>query len=155
MTLNKTNSDWLFDMSVHGRALTNESCHLFSRQSEGLATRDYLTPILKSLPHAYVHNHGNDDRGNKRRWHTSIFNQKPTLVCCVKRSKINVTHQSRNNNTTSASGSIPSHSLSSLSLESFSNIYTGPSSCLIVSLLFNILFLQYFPLFYLPFLSYL
>ncbi len=61
MTLHKANSDWLFDMSVqrpHGRALANESCHLFqtfSRQSEGLATRDYLTPILKSLPHVYVH----------------------------------------------------------------------------------------------------
>ncbi len=46
MTLNETNYDWLFDMSVkwpHGQALANESCHLFqtfSRQSEGLATRD-------------------------------------------------------------------------------------------------------------------
>ncbi len=46
VTLNKTNCDWLFDMSVkrhHGRALANESCHgfqTFSRQSEGLATRD-------------------------------------------------------------------------------------------------------------------
>ncbi len=47
VTLNETNCDWLFDMLVkqpHGRALANESCHLFqtfSRQSEGLATRDY------------------------------------------------------------------------------------------------------------------
>ncbi len=47
VTLNETNCDWLLDMSVkrhHGRALTNENCHLFqtfSRQSEGLATRDY------------------------------------------------------------------------------------------------------------------
>ncbi len=47
VTLNETNCDWLFDMSVkrhHGRALANESCHgfqTFSRQSEGLATRDY------------------------------------------------------------------------------------------------------------------
>ncbi len=44
--LNETNCDWLFDMSVkwpHGRALANTTCHLFqtfSRQSEGLATRD-------------------------------------------------------------------------------------------------------------------
>ncbi len=43
VTLNKTNCDWLFDMSVkrsHGWALANEICHLFqifSRQSEGLA----------------------------------------------------------------------------------------------------------------------
>ncbi len=47
VTLNETNCDWLFDMSVkrpHGRALANKSCHLFqtfSRQSEDLATRDY------------------------------------------------------------------------------------------------------------------
>ncbi len=46
--LNETNCDWLFDMSVkwpHGRALANESYHrfqIFSSQSEGLATRDYV-----------------------------------------------------------------------------------------------------------------
>ncbi len=46
VTLNETNCDWLFDMSVkrhHGRSLANESCQLFqtfSRQSEGLAMRD-------------------------------------------------------------------------------------------------------------------
>ncbi len=46
VTLNKTNCDWLFDMSVkrpHGRALANEHGHLFqtfSHQSEGLATQD-------------------------------------------------------------------------------------------------------------------
>ncbi len=44
VTLNETNCDWLFDMSVkrpHGRALANKCCHTFqtfSRQSEGLAT---------------------------------------------------------------------------------------------------------------------
>ncbi len=44
--LNETNCDWLFDMSVkrpYGRALTNGCRHIFqtfSRQSEGLATRD-------------------------------------------------------------------------------------------------------------------
>ncbi len=34
LTLNESNYDWLFDMSVkrpHGRALTNETCHLFAR----------------------------------------------------------------------------------------------------------------------------
>ncbi len=46
VTMNEMNCDWLFDMSVkrpHGRALANESYHrfqTFSRQSEGLATRD-------------------------------------------------------------------------------------------------------------------
>ncbi len=38
-------------------------------------------------------------------------------------------------------------------LESCSDIYGGPTSCLILTLLFNILFLRYFPLFYLPSLS--
>ncbi len=53
VTLNETNCDWLFDMSVkrpHGRVLANESYHrfqTFSRQSEGLATRDYLRHGLK------------------------------------------------------------------------------------------------------------
>ncbi len=53
VTLNETNCDWLFDMSVkrhHGRALANESYHrfqTFSRQSEGLATRDYSQPNHK------------------------------------------------------------------------------------------------------------
>ncbi len=42
--LNKTNCNWLFDLSLkrpHGRALTNECSHIFqtfSHQSEGLAT---------------------------------------------------------------------------------------------------------------------
>ncbi len=60
VTLNETNCDWLFDMSVkrpHGRALANKCCHLFqtffSRQSEGLATRDYLShgPNLTEVLH--------------------------------------------------------------------------------------------------------
>ncbi len=52
VTLNETNYDWLFDMSVkwpHGRALANESGHIFqsfSHQSEGLATRDYLPAVM-------------------------------------------------------------------------------------------------------------
>ncbi len=53
VTLNETNYDWLFDMSVkqpHGRVLANESGHLFqtfSRQSEVWLreTRDYVTTI--------------------------------------------------------------------------------------------------------------
>ncbi len=46
VTLNETNCDWLFDISVkqtYGWALANEHGHLFqtfSRQSEGLAMRD-------------------------------------------------------------------------------------------------------------------
>ncbi len=59
-------------------------------------TRSQL--ILKSPPHTYVHNAGNDDHGNKRRWHSSKFKQKLTQISCVKQSKMNVTHLSGRNN---------------------------------------------------------
>ncbi len=68
VTLNETNCDWLFDMSVkrpHGRALANESYHTFqtfSRQSEGLATRDYLRS-----GHHQIFRH---DSSSKRMFHT-------------------------------------------------------------------------------------
>ncbi len=62
-------------------------------------------PIFIFLPHMYVHNHGNDDHGNKWRWHTSTFKQKPVWISCVKQSKINVTHLSRRNNATLTSDS--------------------------------------------------
>ncbi len=57
VTLNEMNCDWLFDMLVkrpRGRALANKSCHLFqtfSRQSEGLATRDYVLIIILNPIH--------------------------------------------------------------------------------------------------------
>ncbi len=60
-------------------------------------------PIFISPPHTQPWH--NDDRGNKRRWHTSIFKQKPTQISCVKQCKINAT---------SASDSSPSRSLISL-----------------------------------------
>ncbi len=56
VTLNETNCDWLFDISVkrpHGWALANKCCHLFqtfSRQSEGLATRVCLSSNKHSFP---------------------------------------------------------------------------------------------------------
>ncbi len=40
VTLNETNCDWLFDMSIkrpHGRPLTNETCHLFQTFRSGYA----------------------------------------------------------------------------------------------------------------------
>ncbi len=116
--------------------------------SEGSCDTEDLAPILIPPPHMYVHNHGNDDRGRTSE-DTSIFKQKPTRISCVKQSKINVTHLSKRNNTTSASDSSPSRSLSfSPPLESCSDIYTGPTSCLIITLIFNVLFLWYFPLFF-------
>ncbi len=44
----------------------------------------------------YLHNHGKDNRRNKRRWH--IFKQKPTWISCVNQSKINTTQLSSRNN---------------------------------------------------------
>ncbi len=93
-----------------------------------------------SAPH--VRTHPWQRRSRKQVKKTSIFKQKPTRISCVKQSKINVTHLSKRNNTTSASESSPSRSLSfSPPLESCSDIYTGPISCLIITLLFNVLFL--------------
>ncbi len=77
--------------------------------------------------------------------HTSIFKQKPTWISFVTRSKINVTHLSRRNSATSASDSSPSRCLSSL--DCWKAAPMGPTSCLIVTLLFNVLFLWYFSLF--------
>ncbi len=92
-----------------------------------------LAPILTSPPHAYV-----DNPGITTITETSedVWNEaKSTLL----------TYQERNN-ATSTSNSRHSRSLSfSPLLESCSDIYTGLTSCLIVTLLFNVLFLWYFP----------
>ncbi len=61
VTLNETSCDWLFDMSVtHGRALANKCCNLFqsfSRQSEGLAMRDYRRTSRGYAPLFGIHEH--------------------------------------------------------------------------------------------------
>ncbi len=77
-----------------------------------------------STPHVPTQPWHNDNHRNKRRWHTSIFKQKPTQISCVKQSKINVTHLSRRNNATSASDSSPSCSLSSLHRWKAASIFT-------------------------------
>ncbi len=60
--------------------------------------------------------------------------------------------ETKRNNATSASDSSPSRSLSfSPPLDSCSDIYVGPASCPVITLLFNILFLWYFPLLFLNF----
>ncbi len=63
VTLNETNCDWLFDMSVkrpHGRALANKRCHLFqtfSRQSEGQQmVKGIVHPKMK-IPSLINHPH--------------------------------------------------------------------------------------------------
>ncbi len=51
VTLNETNCDWLFDMSVkrpHGWVLANESYYTF-QTAEGLATQDCTLGYLESL----------------------------------------------------------------------------------------------------------
>ncbi len=48
VTLNETNCDWLFDMSVkrpHGQALSNESCHIFQTFSRQPSEIWYLNPL--------------------------------------------------------------------------------------------------------------
>ncbi len=102
-----------------------------------------------STPHVRtVRNHGNDDHRNKRRWHTSIFKQQPTQISC----------ETKRNQRYSPIKKKP-HNLELL-VELFPLLEFCPplwylhGSCLIVTLLFNVLFLRYFPLFFnLPSLS--
>ncbi len=102
-----------------------------------------LAPILISPPHTYVHNPGNDDRRNKWRWHKHI-QTKANMISCVK--KLNQCyHLSRRNNTDLGVRFGPFLLLEILSpLKSCSDIYAGPTSCLIVNLRLNVLFLRYF-----------
>ncbi len=104
-----------------------------------------LAPILISPPHTSTQPWHNDDRGNKRRWHKSIFKQKPTQISCVNQRKFNVTHLSRNNTIGVRFEPFPLLEFTPPP-EKCSDIYTGPTFCLIVTLLFNVLFLWYFPL---------
>ncbi len=78
---------------------------------------------------AYIQRGGGQTSRKQAKMTQAYSSKKPTWISCVKQSKINVTHLSRRNNATSASDSSPSCSLSSL------------HSCLIVTLLFNVLFL--------------
>ncbi len=109
-----------------------------------------LAPILKSPPHTYVRNHGNDDHGNKWGWHTKHIQTKAnTDKLCetmqnqryspIKKKQCNLGIRFE-----------PFLLLEfSPPLESCSDICAGPTICLIVTLLFNVLFLWYFPLFFL------
>ncbi len=78
-------------------------------------------------------------------------NKANTDMCETKQNQLYSTIKKKNN-TTSASDSRPSLKFSA-PLESCSDIYAGPTSCLIITLLVNVLLLQYFPLFYLTSLS--
>ncbi len=97
-----------------------------------------LTPILISPPHTYVHNHSNDDRENKWRWHTSIFKQKPTWISCE--TKQNQRYSSIKKTQSNLGIWFEPFPL----LESNSDIYAGPASYLIATLLYNFLFLWFF-----------
>ncbi len=130
-------------------ALSNfcQTMLIFESTKTNTPIQQDLAPILIPPPHMYVHNMATTIAETSE--DTSIFKQKPTRISCVKQSKINVTHLSKRNNTTSASDSSPSRSLNfSPPLESCSDIYAGPTSCLIITLLFNVLFLLIFSSFF-------
>ncbi len=130
-------------------ALSNfcQTMLIFESTKTNTPIQQDLAPILIPPPHMYVHNHGNDDRGNK--WRHKHIQAKANKDKLCEQSKINVTHLSKRNNTTSASDSSPSRSLNfSPPLESCSDIYAGPTSCLIITLLFNVLFLLIFSSFF-------
>ncbi len=133
-------SDFCQTMLIFESAKTNTSI-----PQQNLPLFWYLHPTC-----TYTQLWHNDHHGNKRRWHTSIFKQKPTQISCVKQFKINATHLSKKIKCNLDIRFEPFLLLEfSPPWESCFDIYAGPTSGLIVTLLFYVLFL-YFPLFYFP-----
>ncbi len=145
---------YLFTLIVHRQGLyckyaLSDFCQMMlifeSTKANTPIPQQDLAPILISLPHTYVHKHGNDNRRNKQRWHTSIFKQKPTQISFETMQNQRYSPiKNKQRNLSVQFGPFPLHEFLS---KSSSDIYAGPSSCLIVTLLFNVLFLLYFPLF--------
>ncbi len=115
-------------------------------------TRPYpnrTLPLFWNLhPHTYVHNPGITKIAETSKDDTQGYNKKPTRISCVKQCKINITCLSKRNNATDSSRS---RSLSSLHCWKAAPIFTWVLP--IAWTKPSVLFLRYFPLFYLPILS--
>ncbi len=95
-----------------------------------------------SAPHVRTQPWHNDDRGNKQRWLTSIFKQKQTdKLCETMQNQRYSPIKKKLRNFGIQFGPFLLLEFSPL-LEIYSDIYSGPTSCLIVTLLFNVLFLR-------------
>ncbi len=96
----------------------------------------------------YVHNPGITTIAEASEDNTQAYSNKSQQISCVKQCKINVTPLSRKKqrNLGLRFQAFPLLEFSP-ALESCSDVYSVPTSCLIVTLLFNLLFLRYFPLF--------
>ncbi len=81
-----------------------------------------------------INKHAPSPKGSRPYFNSSAPHIHTAMSSLVKQSKTNVTHLSRRNKETSAFHRRPSRSLSSLQLENWSDIYTGPTFCLIVTL---------------------
>ncbi len=104
-------------------------------------------------PHVRTQPWHKDDRGNKRRWHTHFQTKANTgKLCETKQNQRWSPIMKKQRNLGVRFEFFPLLEFSP-PLERCSDIYTDPTSCLNVTLLFNVLFLWYFPLLYLPFLS--
>ncbi len=77
----QNNSIWLKNQTL----LSDMTHMLFESESETKENLHILT---------YIHNHDNDNRWNKWKWHKSIFKQKPARISFVKQSIINITQLS-------------------------------------------------------------
>ncbi len=96
----------------------------------------------------YVHNPDITTIAEASEDNTQAYSNKSQQISCVKQCKINVTPLSRKKqrNLGLRFQAFPLLEFSP-ALESCSDVYSVPTSCLIVTLLFNLLFLRYFPLF--------
>ncbi len=128
--------------------------HLFKGTSVVVLRAERATPARDSNSQPFVYE-SNSLTIKPRLPHTSIFKQKPTQISCVKQSKNQHYLPIQKNKQRNRGVWIQAIPLLEISppLESRSDISAGPTSCLIITLLFNVLFLLFFPLFYLPSLS--
>ncbi len=138
--------------AVHGikGALSNfcQTMWIFESTKTSPIPQQDLAPILKYPPHTYVHKNGSNDCRNKWRWHTSILKLKPNKdrLCEIKQNQRYSPIKKKLHNLGVRFQAFPLLEFSP-PLESCSDIYAGPTACLIVSLLVNVLYLWYFPIF--------
>ncbi len=113
-----------------------------------------LAPVLISPPHMYVHNPGITMIAETSEDDTQAYSNKSnTDKLCETMQNQHYSPIKKKQRNLGIWFELFALLEFSPPLEICSDIYVGPTSCLIVILLFNVLFLRYFPLFYLPVLS--
>ncbi len=121
--------------------------HLFKGTSVVVLRAERATPARDSNSQPFVYE-SNSLTIKPRLPHTSIFKQKPTQISCVKQSKNQHYLPIQKNKQRNRGVWIQAFTLLEISppLES-PRYFCGPTSCLIITLLFNVLFLLFFHFF--------